>query len=187
MFRLVSVFQEVPKYLRPCISFYALQQVSATATSLKSCIMPLGRLNSCAAMAQGACGPRAVAKYLGKEGKKDEEQFLDEQFLKAAVILLTLWWELWPTGERAIYVGLWKKEVTKATEKNVPCSFCILLNNTLWCFSTNSYEHPPTHTFVSYIPKQVALGQLIKQWNAQLFFQSTWIRIMKYCILEKRL
>lgn len=90
MFRLVSVFQGVPKYLRPCISFYALQQVSATATSLQSCIMPLGRLNSCTAMAQGVHGPGAVAEYLGKEGKKDEEQLLDEPLLKAAVIFLTL-------------------------------------------------------------------------------------------------
>lgn len=53
-------------------------------------------------MAQGVCGPGAVTKYLGKEGKKDEEQFLDEPFLKATVIFLTLWWELRPTGERAI-------------------------------------------------------------------------------------
>lgn len=52
--------------------------------------MPLGRLNSCTAMAQGVYGPGAVAEYLGRERKKDEEQFLDEPFLKATIIFLTL-------------------------------------------------------------------------------------------------
>lgn len=53
-------------------------------------------------MAQGVYGPGAVAEYLGRERKKDEEQFLDEPFLIATIIFLTLWWELRPTGERAI-------------------------------------------------------------------------------------
>lgn len=36
--------------------------------------MPLGKFNSCTAMAQAMCGPRAATEYLGKgkEGKNDD-------------------------------------------------------------------------------------------------------------------
>lgn len=36
--------------------------------------MSLGKVNSCAAMAQGVCGPRAAAECLGKgkEGENDD-------------------------------------------------------------------------------------------------------------------
>lgn len=150
MFRLIPMFQEVQKYLRQCISFYALQQVYhqqthyfRAASSLQENLthaLPWHREHVDPDEQQNVWARERKGRTMTLlQGTISQSSSHPSDTLKGT---RTHWGKshLCATLKEGGHGSHWKKNL-----KPVLILTCILLSNPLLCFSINSCVHTNTH------------------------------------------